>query len=194
MKKLLPRLMVVVVLSVPALCMANTGDYYAHDRRGDRYRDDYDAGPYVGLSLGQLRYNEESLDTITPAAAMVTLGARLSPNIAIEGRIGGGLGRTDVNSYGVEVRSLYAGYIKGIVPLSPAFSIYGLGGVAGVKLKRDFGEEESRESGFSYGVGMEFGLPRGASLNVEYTRLVSGNNQGYDFNVDMASVGVAWRF
>ena len=125
---------------------------------------------------------------------MVTLGARLSPNIAIEGRIGGGLGRSDVNSYGVEVRSLYAVYIKGIVPLSPVFSIYGLGGVAGVKLKRDFGEEESRDSGFSYGVGMEFGLPRGASLNVEYTRLVSGNNQGYDFNVDMASVGVAWRF
>ncbi len=185
MKKLFPRLLSAVALSLPALCLASGGDYR---------HDEYDAGPYVGLNLGQLRYNEESLETITPTAATVILGARLSPNIAIEGRVGGGLGRTDVNSYGVDVRSLYAGYIKGIVPLTPVFSIYGLGGVAGVKLKRDFGQEDARESGFSYGVGMEFGLPRGASLNVEYTRLVTGNNQGYDYNLEMASVGVAWRF
>jgi opacity protein-like surface antigen len=193
MKKLIPRLMSVVVLSVPAVCLASPGDY---DRsgRGDRYRDDYDTGPYVGLSIGQMRYDEEGLDTITPAAVTATLGARLSPNVAIEGRIGGGLGRSDTNSYGVEVRSMYAGYIKGILPLSPVFSIYGLGGVAAVNLKRDFGQDESHDSGFSYGIGMDFNLPRGTSLNVEFTRLTTGNNQGYDYNLDMASVGVSWRF
>jgi len=193
MKKLLPGFISVAVLSVPAVCLAGSG-YYDHSGRGDRYRDDYDVGPYVGLSIGQLRYNEDGLDTITPAAVTATLGARLSPNLAIEGRIGGGLGRTDTNSYGVEVRSLYAGYIKGILPLSPVFSIYGLGGVAGVNLKRDFGDVESHDSEFSYGIGMDFNLPRGAALNVEFTRLVTGNNQGYDYNVDMGSVGVAWRF
>jgi opacity protein-like surface antigen len=193
MNKLFPRLMGLAVLTAPALCMAGSG-HYDRDERSNRYRNDDDTGPYVGLSIGQLRYNEESLDTITPTAVTAIIGARLSPNVAIEGRVGGGVGRTDVNSYGVDVRSLYAGYIKGIVPLSPVWSIYGLGGVAGLKIKRDFGQEESRDSGFSYGVGMEFGLPRGASLNVEYTRLVTGSNQGYDYNVDMASVGVAWRF
>ena len=187
MKKLLPGMICVVVLSVPAVCLAGPGDRYRHG-------DDYDAGPYIGLSIGQLRYNEDGLDTVTPAAVMATVGARLSPNLAIEGRIGGGLGRTDTNSYGVEVRSLYAGYIKGILPLSPAFSIYGLGGVAGVDLKRDFGDAESHDTAFSYGVGMEFGLPRGAALNVEYTRLATGINQGYDYSTDMASVGVSWRF
>ena len=193
MKKLIPQLMSVVALSMPVLCLANPGDYDRYGR-GERYRGDYDTGPYVGLSIGQLRYNEDGLDTITPAVAAATLGARLSPNVAIEGRIGGGLGRTDTNSYGVEVRSLYAGYIKGILPLSPVFSIYGLGGVAAVNLKRDFGDAETHDSGFSYGIGMDFNLSRSASLSVEYTRLATGKNQGFDYNVDMASVGVAWRF
>lgn len=193
MNKLFPRLMGLAVLAAPALSMAGNG-HYDRDERSNRSRYDYDAGPYVGLSIGQLRYNEDTLDTITPTAVTATIGARLSPYVAVEGRIGGGVGRTDVNSYGVDVRSLYAGYIKGIVPVSPVWSIYGLGGVAGLKVKRDFGQVESRDSGFSYGIGMEFGLPRGASINVEYTRLATGSNEGYDYNVDMASVGVAWRF
>lgn len=61
-------------------------------------------------------------------------------------------------------------------------------------LKRDFGWVDARDTGFSYGVGMDFNLYGSARLSVEYTRLVTGNNDGYDYNVNMASVGVAWRF
>lgn len=187
------RMLGVAVLGLPLMAMAGAHGYSRYDR-DDRDRGYFDVGPYIGVNIGQLRYEEYGLDTITPAVVTATLGVQVHPNIAIEGRIGGGLGRTDVNSYGVDVRSVYAGYLKGIVPLSPVFSIYGLGGVAGVDLKRDFGAPRARDNGFSYGLGMDFNLPRGARINVEYTRLLTGNNDGYDYNVNMASVGVAWRF
>jgi hypothetical protein len=152
------------------------------------------SGAYVGLSLGQLRYSEAGLDTITPATGMLTIGASLSPNLALEGRIGGGFGSADTNGYGVRVNSLYAGYLKGSLPLSPGFSLYGLGGVAGVDLQRDFGLGETHDSGLTYGVGMDFDLYGGTRLNLEWTRLASGNNLGYDYYVDQAAIGVAWRF
>jgi opacity protein-like surface antigen len=193
MNKWIPGLICAVAVAIPAISMADPQDYDRHARH-QRYRGDYDAGPYVGLSIGQLHYDEEGLDTIRPAAVSATLGVRLNPFIAVEGRIGGGLGRTETDAYGVEVRSVYAGYIKGMLPLSPVFSIYGLGGVAGVNLKRDFGAAETRDTGFSYGIGMDFNLYGGATISAEYTRLLTGNNQGYDYNVNMASVGVFWHF
>ena len=187
--------------SIPVLMLAlAAGVAAAHDRG---YGGGYDRGghdaqfgdsAYVGLSIGQLRYSEEGLNTITPATAMLTIGAPLSPNLAIEGRIGGGLGRAETDSYGLEVRSLYAGYLKGSLPLAPGFSLYGLGGVAGVDLKRDFGLVHARDSSFSYGLGMDFDLYGGATINVEWLRLATGNNLGYDYHVDQAALGVSWRF
>ena len=113
----------------------------ATDPMAGRSRYDYPfySNVYAGFSFGQLRYSEEGLDTITPATATVVRRAPLSPNLAIEGRFGGGLGSAQANSYGIEVHSLFAGYLKGSVPLAPGFSLYGLGGVANVDLRRDFG-------------------------------------------------------
>ena len=163
---------------------------------GYGWRSGYDRGPgaYLGLGVGQLHYNEDGLDTITPTTGMVTFGAPLSPNLAIEGRIGGGLGTAEANGYGLDVRAFYAGYLKGSLPLAPGFSFYGLAGLAGVDLRRDFGLADAHDSGVSYGLGMDFDLVAGTRLNLEWTHLVNGNNLGYDYNVDMASIGVGWRF
>jgi hypothetical protein len=180
---------------VATAAVGAAGGAVAYDggQRSD-YGRGYGSGPYVGLSLGQLRYREAGLDTITPATGMVTIGASLSPNLSLEGRIGSGFGRADTNGYGVELNSLFAGYLKGSLPLSPGFSLYGLGGVAGVDLKRDFGLGETHDTGVSYGLGMDFDLYGGTRLNLEWTRLASGNNLGYDYYVDQAAIGVAWRF
>ena len=176
------------------ICALGAGAAAAHgDARGDTHGRDFGSGAYLGLSFGQLRYSEEGLEAITPATAMLFIGAPISPNLSLEGRLGGGLGRAETNTYGLEVRSLYAGYLKGSLPLAPGFSLYGLGGVAGVNLERDFGLIEAQDSGLSFGLGMDFALYGGATLNVEWTHLVSGNNPGYDYDVDMASIGVAWR-
>lgn len=194
MNKTIPVLVGLLAVGVAGAAAAHdSAQRDGYGRRGD-YGRDFGTGAYVGLSVGQLRYSEDGLDAITPATAMLVIGAPLSPNVAIEGRLGGGLGRADTNTYGVEVRSLYALYLKGLLPLSPGFTLYGLGGVAGVDLKRDFGLIDAHDTGVSYGLGMDFDLDGGATLNVEWTRLATGNNLGYDYHVDMASIGVAWHF
>jgi opacity protein-like surface antigen len=143
---------------------------------------------YAGLSFGQLRYSEEGL------TAMVFVGAPLTPNLAIEGRLGGGLGSAQTNGYGLEVRSLFAGYLKGSVPLASGFSLYGLGGVANVDLRRDFGLVYANDTGFSYGLGMDFDLASNARLSVEWTHLATGDNLGYAYDVNQAAIAMAWRF
>jgi hypothetical protein len=171
---------------------AMAGDY--RDRGYDYrpYRDSY--GPYVGLSFGTLQYSEEGLDSISPGLGVLRLGVPLAPNLAIEGRAGGGFGRSSERGYGVQVDSLYAGYLKGSLPLGPMFSFYAVGGVAGVNLKRDFGYVDARDSGLSFGFGADINLGRGAGLNLEWTRLPSGNNAGYDYDTSMATLGVTWHF
>jgi len=184
-------LLVTTTLVVSAA--ASAGDY----RRGGY--DDYvpyreSSGPYVGVNLGTLRYSEEGLDSLAPGVGMLRLGVPLAPNLAIEGRIGGGLGRASEHGYGIELNSIYAGYLKGSVPLGSLFSLYAVGGVAGVDLRRDFGNGQTRDSGLSFGFGADVNLGRGAGLNFEWTRLPSGNNAGYDYDDSMATVGMTWRF
>ena len=164
--------------------------YRDHGRRG--YDDNYSA--YVGLSFGELRYNEDGLNSITPAVAMLRIGAPLSSNLGIEARAGTGFGNSSTDGYGLTVQSIYAGYLKGSLPLASGFSLYALGGLAAVNLQRDFGLGDSRDSGLSFGLGADFDLSGGAMLSVEWVRLPGGNNLGYDYSNDMASIGAAWRF
>ena len=91
------------------------------------------------------------------------------------------------------VRSLFAGYLKGSIPLAPGFSLYGLGGVANVDLRRDFGLVYANETGLSYGLGMEFDLATNGRLSLEWTHLATGDNLGYPYDVNQASIAMAWR-
>ena len=177
-----------------AAASASAHDGSWRDESGRDHRQNFSSSPYIGFIIGQLRYNEEGLDTITPSTALFVVGASLSPNLGFEGRVGRGLNRAETNTYGVEVQSLYGGYLKGSLPLSPGFSLYGLGGVASVDFKRDFGLVDAHDAGFSYGLGMDFDLAGNSKINVEWTRLASGNNLGYNYHVDQASIGMAWRF
>lgn len=181
------------------ICALAAGTAAAHDggwrdNYGRGHDRDYGMGPYAGVSFGQVRYNEDGLATITPATGMFVLGASLSPNLAVEGRVGTGFGSSSTDSYGVQVNSLVAGYLKGSLPLTPGVAVYGLGGLASVDFKRDFGLVNAHDNGFSYGLGVDFDLAGSSRLNVEWTRLATGNNLGYDYNVDQLAIGVAWRF
>jgi opacity protein-like surface antigen len=191
MNRAIPLLICAFVAGTAA---AHDGSWRGDYGRGRDYGRGYDSGAYMGFVVGHLRYNEEGLDTITPTTAMFVVGAQLSPNLALEGRIGTGLASAETNTYGVNVNSLYAGYLKGLVPLSPGFSLYGLAGVDSVDYKRDFGLIDAHDSGFSYGLGMDFDLAGNTRLNVEWVRLANGNNLGYDYSVDQAAIGLAWRF
>jgi hypothetical protein len=183
---------VLAASAVAGTAAAHEGGW--RDSYGRGYDRDFNSAPYAGVSIGQLRYNEDGLDTITPTTGMFVAGVPLSPNLAVEGRIGGGLSSSETNTYGVQVNSLFAGYLKGSLPLSSGVSLYGLAGLASVDYRRDFGLINAHDSGFSYGLGVDFELAGRSRLSLEWTRLATGNNLGYDYNVDQAAIGVAWRF
>jgi hypothetical protein len=171
---------------------AHAAGYY--DSGYDRHRD-YDApGAYLGLGFGSVQYSEDGLDSITPTIGMLRLGVPLSRTLAIEGRAGVGLADASSGGYHVKVDSLYAAYVKGSLPLARSLSLYAVGGIAGVNLKRDFGAGASRDTGLSLGVGADIYLGGGAGLNLEWTRLPSGRDAGFDYTNTMATLGLSWRF
>lgn len=181
-----------VALGLAGATAAIAGGYYdsGYARRGAY---DYPSA-YVGLSLGSLRYSEDGLDTLTPTAALLRLGVPVSRNLAFEVRAGGGLADSSHGGYTASLDTIYGAYVKGSLPLGPAFSLYGVGGVAGVNMHRDFGYSSSRDTGLSFGLGADINLGGGAGINLEWTRLPSGNNAGYDYTSSMATAGVTWRF
>ena len=182
-----------LLCALVATAAAARDGYDPYGSGGGPYQGYY-SNAYAGLSFGQLRYSEQGLSAITPATASFFLGARINPWVSVEGRLGTGLGWSDTNTYGLQARSVFAGYLKGSVPLAPGISIYGLGGVANVDLQRDFGIGYTNDTGFSYGVGMNFDLGSNAQLGVEWTHLVSGYNLGYPYDVSQASIALGWRF
>jgi Outer membrane protein beta-barrel domain len=163
----------------------------------------YDNGPgpgpgygglYFGASAGESIYNEDGIPQLNPTVAMFRVGQQFNPYLAIEGRIGGTVSGGRADGFHVDMEAIYAGYVKGILPITPWFSGYAIGGVGGAELHRNYPDFHSNDAGLSYGVGTEFNLGGGASLNVEWARLINnGNNAGYDYTADLLTFGVNWH-
>jgi hypothetical protein len=160
---------------------------------------DYGPGPsyggfYFGASAGEILYNEDGIPQLTPTIAMFRVGQQFNPYLAIEGRVGGSVSGGRSDGFHVDINALYGGYAKGILPITPWFSGYAIAGVAGAQIHRNYADSNSNEAGLSYGVGTEFNLGGGASLNVEWARLINnGNNAGFDYTADQLTFGVNWH-
>jgi hypothetical protein len=71
---------------------------------------------------------------------------------------------------------------------------YAIAGVGGAEIHRNYPDFHSNDAGLSYGAGLEFNLGAGASVNVEWARLISnGDNVGYEFTADQLTFGVNWH-
>lgn len=169
--------------------MAGNGYGYGYDR-GDY---SYGSGFYIGASAGEILYKEQGLATMAPGVAFLQIGQQFNPYLAIEGRVGGGLSGDNFQFFHVNVPLVYGGYVKGMLPLSPWFSLYGMAGVGGMQIHRNYPDFNSSNASLSGGVGGEFTLYGGATVHAEWVRLDSGNNEGYDFTADQLSVGVSWH-
>ena len=132
----------------------------------------YDYGPgygpsyngfYFGASAGAAFYNEDGIPQLTPTIAMFRVGQQFSPYLAIEGRVGTSLsaGRSEGNYANID--ALYAGYLKGILPVTSWFSPYAIAGVGGAEIHRNYPDFHSNDAGLSFGGGLEFNLGGGAS-------------------------------
>jgi opacity protein-like surface antigen len=159
----------------------------------------YDNGPgygglYFGASAGAAFYNEDGIPQLTPTVAIFRIGQQFNPYLAIEGRIGTSISGGWSQGDHVDLDALYAGYVKGILPVNPWFSPYAIAGVGGAQIHRNYPDFNSNDAGLSFGAGLEFTLGGGASLNVEWSRLIdNGNNVGYNYNTDLLTFGVNWH-
>jgi hypothetical protein len=151
-------------------------------------------GLYFGASAGEVIYNEDGIPQLDPTVAIFRVGQQFNPYLAIEGRVGGTVSGGRSDGFHVDIEGLYGGYVKGILPISPWFSAYAIGGVAGAEIHRNYPDFHTNDAGLSYGVGSEFNLGGGASLNVEWARLINnGSNAGFDYTADQLTFGVNWH-
>ena len=78
-KKLLTRSLACGVLASGAAMAAGPYQY--------GYGPDY-SGTYIGVSAGEVLYNESGLNQMAPTILLVRLGQQFSPYLAVEGRVG----------------------------------------------------------------------------------------------------------
>lgn len=154
-------------------------------------------GGYFGLGWSQVTYAEDGYDSVSPTAIIARIGKQVSPNLALEARLGTGLDSSDIYLYNtrvsVDVDSFVGFYAKVMAPVNPQFSVYGLLGYTSGKLtmKASNGYSASADdSDVSYGIGAELAVSPQASVGLEWAHLMSGS--GYD--VKAITAGVNFKF
>lgn len=78
--------------------------------------------------------------------------------------------------------------------LAPTFSLYGVAGIASDNLHRNYGDGNSTDTGFSFGIGGDVALSRGLLLNVEWTHLPGGSESGFSYDSNLFTAGVNFHF
>jgi opacity protein-like surface antigen len=151
-------------------------------------------GPYLGVSAGELMYNEQGLAQMSPTIAEFHIGQQFNPYLGIEGRLGTSVNGGRAYGYHVDAQVIYAGYIRGTLPLDPLFSIYGILGLGGAQWHRNYPDNNSNDVAVSFGVGAQFNVAGNTALTLEWARLNNGDNAGFGYTADQLTFGVNWRF
>lgn len=158
---------------------------------------------YFGLQYGYGNYDEDGISETYESTLLVgRFGRFLTPNFAIEGRLGTGLDDDTYNlpEFGdrdvtLEMDSMFGLYGTGHFNFTESSSIYGVLGVSQVKLTSsmpDFPavEETESNSSVSYGIGADIGIGSSWALNIEYIQYLDKD----DFDFGVASAGASFSF
>ncbi len=180
-----------IALMIPLTICAMTGAALAGPDFTGGFRN---LDPYVGASIGLLRYDESGAPGFSPSAIMLRAGVPLNQYLAIEGRLGTGLSSDQNNGGSVGVGTFGGAYAKGSLALGPVFSLYGVAGIASVNLHRNFRDGNTTDTGLSAGIGGDVQLQRSLALNFEWTVLPGGSDAGHSYNSNLFSVGVNYAF
>ena len=142
--------------------------------------------PYVGASIGLLRYDQGVVPTLSPSAIVFRAGLPLNSFLAIVGRVGTGLSSDQSDGRSAGLGTYWGAYAKGALGLTPRLSVYGVAGLASVSLNRNFGGDTTN-TGISVGVGGDYQLSQALALNFEWTYLPSpsqGDSNLFSFGVN----------
>ena len=138
---------------------------------------------------------------------MIDAGYKFNEYVAIEGRYWFGLSSSNVLGWTGGVTSdttvdSYAIYVKPMYPVTEAFDIYALLGYGGTDISHDLaggGSFSEDASGFSWGIGAEYGFTDNVSMFIDYTDIINGENisrngTSADLSVTNVNFGVNYYF
>lgn len=183
-----------VQLLAATMCLAATSAATSARAQGYFFDRSGDLAPYVGLNVGILRYNESEIGTFTPSVVFARAGLPVTRYLGLEVRLGTGLANYQNSGYEVGAGTLAGAYVKGSVPLASNLSVYGVAGVGRIRLVRNFANNGTTNTRFSFGIGGDLDLTRQMLVNFEWTRYPTGTEFGMSYSSDLFSAGVAWRF
>ncbi|MDR5867502.1 outer membrane beta-barrel protein [Halomonas koreensis] len=141
----------------------------------------YQPSPYIG---GDALFWE--LDPEGGGGDFDSTGLRLRAGVAfndyfaLEGHLG-----TGGSDSGLDLDYLAGGFAKGMLPITPQFTLYGLLGATEVEF-----DGADSESDVSYGGGGSYALMPNLSLDADYVRYLEESS--YDF--DAVSLGATFHF
>lgn len=161
---------------------------------GGQYAQRGDLAPYFGLDVGVLHYNDHGTSAFNPSVVLARVGLPITSYLGFEARLGTGLSNDDRRGNSVGVGTLGGGYLKGLLPVTPMFSLYGVAGIGSITLNRNFGDGDTTKTGLSFGFGGDVRLVRSLLLNFEWTHYPNGTDYGYSFNSNLLMAGGSWRF
>ena len=129
-------------------------------------------GYYAGASLTRIDYSQGSY-TSEPIVLSGMVGQQFSPNFAGEVRLGLGLSSSTNRGLTTKIGHIFGLYARGIAPLTPQASVYGLLGISNVgRTLSATGYSDDKSSGgdLSFGVGASFAVNHQLSLDLEWMR------------------------
>lgn len=145
---------------------------------------------YGGLNLALGTYSEDGFEDFNPKALVGRFGKFTSDNLAVEGRLGFGMGGDSQEISGIdlelEVNNLFGIYTAAHAPLNANSSVYGILGLTRGKLSATVESNgfnstvEEADTSLSFGFGLTLGDTEGAKANLEFMRYMNTSEYTYD--------------
>lgn len=164
---------------------------------------------YVGGAVGRSDYKVDTTGATasdkTDTGYKLFGGARLSPNLAVEGGfadLGKATAAQGAASGSLKLSALYLDAV-GILPLNPQWDLYGRLGLSSSKLKVSgningaTGSDSDRSVQAHVGFGGQYNLSKAVAVRAEWERFrgkYSKNGVSDSGNVDLLSVGLTIGF
>lgn len=165
-------------LLIPAAAACLVAAATAHAQGGPMT---YQPSPYVGADALFWELDPDGrADDRDSTGLRLRAGVAFNDYFALEGHLG-----TGGSDGGLDLDYLAGGYAKGMLPITPSFTLYGLLGATEVEF-----DGADSETDVSYGGGASYALMPNLSLDADYMRYLDESN--YDF--DAVSLGASYHF
>ncbi len=151
---------------------------------------------YLGGGFGMVTYDEDGIEEVEPTVLLGRLGHFVADNIAIEGRLGFGIGDDSVNVSGVnvdfEIDQVAGVYGVGHLPLADAFSVYGLAGFTYAEGSLSFVglSFDDDDTDFSYGIGAQADVTDNVAGFIEWVQYLDEST----YEVSAITIGANYTF